>query len=108
MLRWRWHHLVNWLESTGIISAMLLLMMWIGWLLGGVVTHPSEDRRTHSPTFRHSASLEPSGNLGMGPRCKSAHSQRPATLASPVGLSLVVGTAHYFITAGIPIGGHPA
>ena len=38
MLRWRWHHLVNWLESTGIISAMLLLMMWIGWLLGGVDT----------------------------------------------------------------------
>ena len=38
MLGWRWHHLVNLLESTGIISAMLLLMMWIGWLLGGVDT----------------------------------------------------------------------
>ena len=38
MLRWRWHQLVNLLESTGIIGAMLLLMMWIGWLLGGVDT----------------------------------------------------------------------
>ena len=38
MLRWRWHQLVNLLESTGIISAMLLMMMWIGWLLGGMDT----------------------------------------------------------------------
>jgi Zn-dependent protease with chaperone function len=32
------HHLLNWLESMGIIGVMLLLMMWIGWLLGGVDT----------------------------------------------------------------------
>jgi len=76
-----WHYLVNWLESMGIIGVQSGCSL--------MVAYPPKDGRPHSPSLRHSASHETSGNMGLGPWRESAHSQGSTTLAPFVRLSLV-------------------